>query len=291
MNNSSYQLNKDNQAKRLVANASKVPLTIDYNNIRTVRGVPGAFNANIQYNSGVYLSSIKPVLSMIDDNWIAHADNWTISCIEASNRMDESHEHLVCTKLKLKMTEKDTADKSHKITVHLFHTKSKVQVQSSTVVSGGISSAVWFVKTFIEPLTLDHINDNQLLIDQINSDIMSNTMNCNASSSPIKPDATSAKDQSLCCQKCSAKVHKKFSTRRRQGRNWRNFPYLCISCATTSSPLRLDTCQLVDCPNNRDPKAPDIPFMPAIINNLPSLQIAVSDTMPGSISNSVSDDK
>ena len=131
---------------------------------------------------------------MIEDNWVANADNWTISCIEASNRMDESHEHQVCTKLKLKMTEKDTADKSHKITVHLFHTKSKVQVQSSTVVSGGISSAVWFVKTFIEPLMLDHINDNQLLIDQINSDIMSTTMNCNACSSPIKPDATSAKD-------------------------------------------------------------------------------------------------
>ena len=72
-----YSLNSHNQARRLVAGAQKPPLSFTYNNIKTVDGVQYAHNVNIDLNSGVYLSAIKPVLETLTTGWSTELDNWT----------------------------------------------------------------------------------------------------------------------------------------------------------------------------------------------------------------------
>ena len=57
-----YSLNSNNQARRLVTAAQKPPLSFTFNNIQTVNNNHYAHNVNIELNSGVYLSAIKPVL-------------------------------------------------------------------------------------------------------------------------------------------------------------------------------------------------------------------------------------
>ena len=55
------------------------------------------------------MTAIRPVLDKIDENWISYVGDWSISCSEISNRAEMS-DHLVCTKLSLKVTNKESAD-------------------------------------------------------------------------------------------------------------------------------------------------------------------------------------
>ena len=74
-----------------------------------VEGVPCPLTVTVQFNAGVYMTAIRPVLDKIDENWISYVGDWSISCSEISNRAEMS-DHLVCTKLSLKVTNKESAD-------------------------------------------------------------------------------------------------------------------------------------------------------------------------------------
>ena len=83
-----YALNTSNQSTRLVTNASKPPVTITQNNLKTIRGATCATNVTMEFNSGVYITAIKPVLNSIKVGWKTIVSNWDISCTKLSNRED-----------------------------------------------------------------------------------------------------------------------------------------------------------------------------------------------------------
>jgi hypothetical protein len=169
-----YSLNSHNQSRRLITGAQKPPLSFTYNNIKIVDDIQYAHNVNIELNSGVYLSAIKPVLETLNVGWSTELDNWIVTCTKMSNREDSTSVHLLCTVLTLLITSKDmTVLVKHQVTLHFYHTKDKIQVQGSTILSPGISSASWLAKHLIEPLAARHMENNQHAIDQINNDIMS----------------------------------------------------------------------------------------------------------------------
>ena len=94
-----YSLNSHNQARRLVTGAQKPPLSFTFNNIKTVNGIQYAHNVNIDFNSGVYLSAIKPVLETVNVGWSTELNNWVVTCTKMSNRIDNTSMHLLCTVL------------------------------------------------------------------------------------------------------------------------------------------------------------------------------------------------
>ena len=141
-----YSLNVNNQATRLVTNASKPPLEITQNSFRNIGGDNCATNVTLQFNAGVYLTAIKPVLSSLKVGWKTEVSHWSILCTNLSNRDDNTQQHLLCTQLTLVIKGKDNLDISHQATLHLYHTKDKIQIQGSTLVSPGVSSASWIAE-------------------------------------------------------------------------------------------------------------------------------------------------
>ena len=167
-----YVLNHQKQIQRLITNANKPPLSITYNNFKVVDGIQHGLNAIIECNSGVYLSAIKPVLECVNIGWFSTLDAWTVSCSKLSNRQDSTNVHHLCTQLTLVITASNL-NISHQATLHFYHTKDKILIQGSSMITPGMSSATWLVKNLLEPLAASHIASNQESISQINSAIMS----------------------------------------------------------------------------------------------------------------------
>jgi hypothetical protein len=237
-----YSLNSENQARRLVT--LKPPISVTYNNFKTVDNVRHAFNVNVECNSGVYLTAIKPVLETVTTGWTADVDNWTVSCSKVSPRLVDKGKHLLCTQLALIISSKNQQDTSiYHLTLHFYHTKDKVQVQGSSILYPGISAATWLVKHFIEPLAASHVANNQQSIDQVNSAIISTissrTWSCDYCLSNIELTATQVKEQPLPCKKCNKMFHKKCTNRRAvRGGNWNKEPWYCPLCtAAEHSPV------------------------------------------------------
>ena len=166
-------------------------------------------NAIVEFNSGVYLTAIKPVLETVTTDWSLDVGSWTIGCSKVSNRDDNTGNHLLCTVLVLTITAKDQQQSSnhHSVTLHFYHTNDKILIQGSSILVPGISSAKWLVQNLIEPLTANHLATNHHSIEQINNDIISSAASrnwpCNKCQSNIEPSSTQVKDQPLTCKRCS----------------------------------------------------------------------------------------
>ena len=237
-----YSLNHQHQTKRLVTSALKEPLSVTYKDYKIIDDVRYAFNVNVEFNSGLYLTAIKPVLETVTLDWKANVGNWVVCCSKVSPRHDQSHRHLVCTQLTLNLVPKDQRDdsSSHKLTVHFYHTKDKIQVQGSSIISPGISSPVWLVQNLIEPMAVRHTETNQQLIDKVNSDIIhsSSTVSttCQHCKSGIELTTTRVRDQPLTCCSCSSLFHKRCTDRSgARGGRWSRDPWLCPPCRGSSA--------------------------------------------------------
>ena len=175
-----YSLNNQNQTRRLLTSALKQPLSITFNDFKILDNIRYAFNVNVECSSGVYLTAIKPVLETVTTDWTAEVGDFFLACSKVSNRQDNTGNHLLCTVLGLTITAKDQQDSLlHRTTLHFYHTRDKIQVQGSSVISPGVSSATWLVKHLIEPLAARHIATNQNAIDQVNSAILSSVSSGN----------------------------------------------------------------------------------------------------------------
>ena len=232
-----YSLNTQNQSRRLLTSALKSPLSITYKHFEVIDSIRYAFNVNIDCNSGVYLTAIKPMLETVNTDWKVNVDRWTVSCCSVSNRQDNTGRHLLCTVLSLAITDNDLSGASLpcKVTLHFYHTKDKIQVQSTAILTPGTSAATWLVKSLIEPLASDHIANNQQSIEDVNNAILSSVTNrvleCHACHSNVEPNASQVKDRPLSCQKCSKIFHKKCTDRSgTKGINWNRGPWFCSAC-------------------------------------------------------------
>ena len=236
-----YSLNPDNQTRRLVNSAVKSPISVTYNNVRIIDNVRHSLNANIECNSGLYLTAIKPILEQITDKWSVDVGDFELTCSKVSPRKDNMGRHLVCTQLYLHIRLKDQQQStSHNITMHFYHTKSKILIQSSSIMSPGISAGSWLVKKFIEPLVDRHIATNSHAITEVNnaiiSSVTSQTQSCPHCHRSIDPTVTMVKELPLCCNKCSNMYHKKCTDRRGvKGTNWNKSPWICPICVSDST--------------------------------------------------------
>lgn len=213
-------------------NASKPPIDITYNDDKTKDGIKFFGNANIGCNSGVYLTAIKPVLETIHEGWTTDCNDFLIVCDQVSGRQDQSKAHSVCTQLVLQIKDKINHFISHKAVLHFYHTDDKVQVQGSSLVSPGVSAAMWIVKNLIEPLAISHVQSNQETISGINEAILApSNSQCKYCMNQIYPDTTSVKDQPLPCSRCQRVFHKKCTNRRgSKGNTWHKEPWHCQNC-------------------------------------------------------------
>ena len=181
------------------------------------------------------MSADKPVLDTVTSGWNVHLNNLSVTCTTSSNRQDSTTMHQLCTQITLLITAKDQVNtSSHQVTMHLYHTRSKIQVQGSTIVSPGMSSSMWVVKNLIEPMTVRHIATNQQSIAQINNAIISSSdsnpvlHSCQSCSSIINPSSTHARDLPLSCGKCSRMFHKRCTNKSGvKGKNWNKSPWYC----------------------------------------------------------------
>ena len=239
-----YSLNPKHQTNRLISGATRPPLSVTYSNIQTIHGIQCALYASVECNSGVYLTAIKPTLQSVTDGWRANIDDWTVSCTKVSDRHDNSGAHLLSTQLKLNISkEGDTTN--HQLTLHFYHTNDKILLQSSSVISPGVSAATWLVKNFVEPLAAHHVTTNQQSINQINNAILSSpspvtsrSWTCSFCSTNIALTSNKAKDQPLACKNCRKVFHKKCTNRSgARSSNWNKEPWFCPSCSTPSNVL------------------------------------------------------
>ena len=235
-----YSLNSQNQTRRLVTGAMREPLSITLNDFKSINNIRYAFNVNVECNSGVSLAAIKPVLQQVTTDWTATVGEWIIGCTKVSPRYDNTHHRLLCTQLALTVTPRDEqsagCSSPHKLTVHFYHTKDKIQVQGSSIISPGTSCPVWLVKYLIEPIAAKHIANNQQTIDQINSDIITSVSRtawtCNSCHQNIEQTAAKVRDQPLTCTKCEKQFHKKCTDRSSsKGGSWNKDPWLCSLCS------------------------------------------------------------
>ena len=60
-----FQLNEQNQSKRLVENAQKTAFSVSYKDTRNLNGKTLPTSASIECNAGVYVTAIKPALEAI----------------------------------------------------------------------------------------------------------------------------------------------------------------------------------------------------------------------------------
>ena len=221
-----YSLNPLQQTKRLMDNALKPSMEVTLNNVRVINGENHPTNAFIECNAGTYISAVKPALEAVSVGWRHDLTGVTISCIDSIERSDQSGRH-VSTKLTFMLM----MDTSAKITLHFYHTSNTIQVQGSTIMPEGISSAAWLVKYFLEPLAQSFIATNSDTITNINSSIInSGQMSCDSCNENINPSANVPKDKPLVCDKCGKVSHKKCTDRRRITQNWSKKPWFCQPC-------------------------------------------------------------
>ena len=242
-----YAINPQNQSRRLISSALKSPLTVTYNHFEVIDNITYAFNVNVECNSGVYLTAIKPVLQTVSTDWNTKIGSWSVTCCKVSSRQDSPGDHLLCTVLTLNITNTvlDSVlggpSQPHKVTLHCYHTKNKIQVQSSAILTPGTAAASWIVENLIEPLARNHIASNSQSIQQVNNAILSSispsTLLCNHCNFDIDPGANQVRDQPLTCKKCLKMFHKKCSDRRgTKGCNWNKNPWFCSICLTGNIP-------------------------------------------------------
>ena len=230
--NYNYSLNIQNQTSRLVQNASKPPFTITQNSFKNVDGVEYVTNVNIQCSSGVYLTAIKPILNYVNIGWKTEVGDWTITCNKLSNRNDIQQQHLLCTQVSLLLLNRAHPEICHETTLHFYHTKDKIQIQGSSIMSPGVSSATWLSQNLIEPLAASHIASNQERISAMNEAILAkSSFSCNSCSSAIDRNSAHVRDQPLTCRKCSKVFHKRCTNKRAvRGGNWQKDPWYCPNC-------------------------------------------------------------
>ena len=208
--NYNYDLNTNNQTRRLVSNASKKAIDVKYNNFQDIAGTKYATNVNIECNAGVYMSAIKPGLESIKEGWKADIDNHRVTCSYVSPRNDKSNAHNICTQITLLISSKTDPSTRTKADLHCYHTDNKIQLQGGPLGSTGLSSASWIAKNLIIPLTHSHIEKNQENIRCINEEILATPQepSCEKCKKAIAGDTSAAKDQDL-----SAVSVENFSTR------------------------------------------------------------------------------
>ena len=240
-----FDLNAQNQTKRLVENAARSPFKITYNNFRTLNGQFLPTNASIQCNAGVYVTAVKPALEAVHEGWNRDIANTTIRCVKVSNRFDQS-DHLVSTQIIFNLQPKNSSASASKPVLHFYHTSNSLQAQGSKLMPEGISSATWIVQFFLEPLANLHISENNGAINNLNRNILngaarasSSDPKCGQCAGKVKPNTLSVKDQSIDCHKCRKTFHKKCTDRRQMKSNWRRNPWYCqtciLACPITSS--------------------------------------------------------
>ena len=226
-----YTLNSVNQTKRLFENSSRPPIDIRYSNPMTINGHSHPTNVSIDFNSGVYLSAVKPALDKITAGWQLEILSTLIQCEEVSPRSDISGRK-VCTKMVLYLRENHTPSQRAKVVLHFYHTSNSLQVQGSQVMSTGVSSPVWLVTHFLEPLASSHATQHAATIDAINDHIQTRVFQCKSCELPLNPAASNPKDQQLACNKCQNLFHKKCTDRKKTTANWRRNPWYCTECIT-----------------------------------------------------------
>ena len=174
-----FQLNEQNQSKRLVENAQKTAFSVSYKDTRNLNGKTLPTSASIECNAGVYVTAIKPALEAIHEGWEKEILGTTLNCIKVSNRFDNS-DRLVGTQITLNLQPRNS-HQSAKVVLHFYHTSTSTSllVQGAKLMPEGISSATWFVQFFIEPLACLHISENDEAIRNINTNITNNTVPTN----------------------------------------------------------------------------------------------------------------
>ena len=225
-----YVLNEENQTNRLLVNANKAPLNITYKDVKVLDGKEHATNVNIECSAGMYLSAIKPALEAMHEGWTTVLHGTTITCQKATERMDKSGKHLICTQLVLFLSNPFDGLSNSKVVLHFYHTDNKIQIQGSSLLSG-VSTAIWMVNRFLQPLANQHTRDNSGLIDNINNQILAGRhKQCNGCDKNLNPNASQVKDQELRCKKCSRVYHKRCTSRRLSKANWQKEPWFCQYC-------------------------------------------------------------
>jgi hypothetical protein len=160
-----YNLNTEKLSQKLADSASKANFTIEVNNNNK--------NVNLKCNPGTYLSSIAPVLDMIQVKQIFQFGDIKLECVEKTTGVDAAG-RAVNSKLVLV----DPAD-SDKLVIHCHHTSNppKVQIQGN--------SAVPFSNFVLEPMITSHIEVNKDLIYFTTTEILDGAANVeNRSSIP-----------------------------------------------------------------------------------------------------------
>ena len=176
----------------------------------------------------MYLSAIKPILETIDESWSNTVSDVKVSC---------NNKHLLCTKLKLSLT---TCDRSHRLTIHFYHTCDKILIQGNSAMSPNVSTTAWFVKNYLKPLLSQHMDLNEHVINLINSKIITSTpvaeQTCHDCKSCINPSSNIVRDQPISCDGCHALFHKRCSDRRKiKGRKWNKKPWHCPDCSASKN--------------------------------------------------------
>ena len=270
-----YSLNISNQASRLVENTHRPAFTTRYSNPQIICGQQHPTNVSIDCNTGTYISAIKPALELITRGWQTEILSTLIYCDDVSDRSELSGRK-VSTKVVLYLTENTEPSVKIKVVLHFYHTSSTIQVQGSSLLSCGTPAPVWLVKSFLEPLTITHIERNSHAIDTINTGIRESnsvTNNCAACRANISSTAPQPKDQGLSCSKCGKLFHKRCTTRRKTTGNWRRNPWYCSACILDQHP---ETC--LDSPTPVSPDlSPNAPIFHPILQEPPQNDLEPSD--------------
>ena len=230
-----YTLSSMNQTRRLLKNTHRSALDIRFNNPQTIRGNQHPTNVSIDCNTGVYISAVKPALEAITIGWQMEVSSTLMTC-EDKRDSTELSGRKVSTKLVLYLTESSAPSVKSKVVLHFYHTSSTLQVQGSSLLSSGVTSPVWLVNNFLEPLATTHINQNKEVIEGINSTVRESAQKCNECNENINPMASKPKDQELSCSKCGLIYHKRCTDRRQTTANWKRNPWYCQPCLLRGPP-------------------------------------------------------
>ena len=129
----------------------------------------------VQSSAGFYPLVIKPMFNAYVEGSILKVGPVTLSIGEITNDYDEQKlEYRRVIKL---MASPAVGGNGH-ITVHLFHSQQKVQVQGGSITLG-LMAPSWFFRNILEGPFLQNSTTNRVNFDHFNSRVsnISNTMN------------------------------------------------------------------------------------------------------------------
>ena len=227
----------------------------------------------------MYLSAVKPVLEAIAPGWQHEAHSTIITCEDKSDRTEFSGRR-VSTKLVLFLTEISAPSVKNKVVLHFYHTSSTLQAQGSALLTSGVTTPVWLVSNFLEPLASHHVIQNKESIDAINNTVIESGHVCNNCNDRIIPTASHPKDQELGCTQCGKYYHKKCTDRKRSTANWKKNPWFCHLCilgSSSQSQEHLPNQQIV----HHSPQVPDqYPLMNPAANVFEPLPVSDHHPLP-----------